>query len=104
MKRPSERCRITKVRPLPVINGHDLVGILTQADIARNYPEDRVGNSSSSSRFTRPAEKFALLDPVSYGVWLKAGRDPGLGLLVLRHAIFTFGIIWFVFNLAGETG
>ena len=26
-----------------VIDGHDLVGILSQADIARNYPEDRVG-------------------------------------------------------------
>jgi CBS domain-containing protein len=32
-----------KVRRLPVIDGHDLVGILSQADIARNYPEERVG-------------------------------------------------------------
>jgi CBS domain-containing protein len=32
-----------KVRRLPVIDGHDLVGILSQADIAKNYPEDRVG-------------------------------------------------------------
>ena len=32
-----------KVRRLPVIDGHDLVGMLTQADIARNYPEERVG-------------------------------------------------------------
>jgi CBS domain-containing protein len=32
-----------QVRRLPVIDGHDLVGILTRADIARNYPEDRVG-------------------------------------------------------------
>lgn len=32
-----------KVRRLPVIDGHELVGMLTQADIARNYPEDRVG-------------------------------------------------------------
>jgi CBS domain-containing protein len=32
-----------QVRRLPVIDGHDLVGMLTQADIARNYPEDRVG-------------------------------------------------------------
>jgi CBS domain-containing protein len=32
-----------QVRRLPVIDGHDLVGILSQADIARNYPEDRVG-------------------------------------------------------------
>lgn len=32
-----------QVRRLPVIDGHDLVGMLSQADIARNYPEDRVG-------------------------------------------------------------
>ena len=32
-----------KVRRLPVIDGHDLVGMLSQADIARNYPEDKVG-------------------------------------------------------------
>jgi len=32
-----------QVRRLPVIDGHDLVGILSQADVARNYPEDRVG-------------------------------------------------------------
>ena len=33
-----------QVRRLPVIDGHDLVGILSQADIARTYPEDRVGD------------------------------------------------------------
>ncbi|MBE0011069.1 CBS domain-containing protein [Arthrobacter sp. AET 35A] len=32
-----------QVRRLPVIDGHQLVGVLSQADIARNYPEDRVG-------------------------------------------------------------
>jgi CBS domain-containing protein len=32
-----------QVRRLPVIDGHDLVGMLSQADIARNYPEDKVG-------------------------------------------------------------
>ena len=32
-----------QVRRLPVIDGHNLVGIVSQADIARNYPEDRVG-------------------------------------------------------------
>ena len=32
-----------QVRRLPVIDGHDLVGMLSQADIARNYPEERVG-------------------------------------------------------------
>lgn len=32
-----------QVRRLPVIDGHDLVGMVSQADIARNYPEERVG-------------------------------------------------------------
>jgi CBS domain-containing protein len=32
-----------KVRRLPVIDGHDLVGIVSQADIAINLPEDQVG-------------------------------------------------------------
>ena len=32
-----------KVRRLPVIDGHDLIGMLTQADVARSLPEDRVG-------------------------------------------------------------
>jgi CBS domain-containing protein len=32
-----------RVRRLPVIDGHDLVGMVSQADIARNWPEDRVG-------------------------------------------------------------
>jgi CBS domain-containing protein len=32
-----------QVRRLPVIDGHDLIGILSQGDIARNYPEERVG-------------------------------------------------------------
>jgi CBS domain-containing protein len=31
------------VRRLPVIDGHDLVGMISQADIARNLPEDQVG-------------------------------------------------------------
>jgi CBS domain-containing protein len=31
------------VRRLPVIDGHDLVGMLSQADVARNLPEDKVG-------------------------------------------------------------
>jgi CBS domain-containing protein len=33
-----------KVRRLPVIDGHDLVGMLTQADVANNLPDDRVGD------------------------------------------------------------
>jgi CBS domain-containing protein len=31
------------VRRLPVIDGHDLVGMISQADIARNLPEERIG-------------------------------------------------------------
>jgi len=33
-----------KVRRLPVIDGHRLVGMVSQADIAKNLPEDRVGD------------------------------------------------------------
>jgi CBS domain-containing protein len=32
-----------QVRRLPVIDGHDLVGVVSQADVARNLPEDKVG-------------------------------------------------------------
>lgn len=32
-----------QVRRLPVIDGHDLIGMVSQADIARNLPEDKVG-------------------------------------------------------------
>lgn len=32
-----------KVRRLPVIDGHDLIGIVSQADIAANLPDDRTG-------------------------------------------------------------
>ena len=31
------------VRRLPVIDGHDLVGMVSQADIARNLPDDKIG-------------------------------------------------------------
>jgi CBS domain-containing protein len=31
------------VRRLPVIDGHDLIGMLTQADVARSLPHERVG-------------------------------------------------------------
>lgn len=31
------------VRRLPVIDGHDLVGMISQANIAKNLPEDRAG-------------------------------------------------------------
>lgn len=33
-----------QVRRLPVIDGHDLVGIISQADVARALPEDKVGD------------------------------------------------------------
>jgi CBS domain-containing protein len=33
-----------KVRRLPVIDGHDLVGIVSQADVATNLDEDKVGD------------------------------------------------------------
>jgi CBS domain-containing protein len=33
-----------KVRRLPVIDGHDCVGIISQADIATNLDEDKVGD------------------------------------------------------------
>jgi len=39
-----------KVRRLPVIDGHRLVGILSQADIARNLPDDLVDYISESTR------------------------------------------------------
>ncbi|WP_138413708.1 CBS domain-containing protein [Sinomonas gamaensis] len=32
-----------RVRRLPVIDGHDLVGMVSQADIARSLSEDQVG-------------------------------------------------------------
>ncbi|CEA09272.1 Hypoxic response protein 1 [Arthrobacter saudimassiliensis] len=38
-----ETMKTHRIRRLPVIDGHDLVGMLSQADIARNYPEDEVG-------------------------------------------------------------
>jgi CBS domain-containing protein len=31
------------VRRLPVIDGHDLIGVVSQADIARNLPDDQIG-------------------------------------------------------------
>ena len=31
------------VRRLPVIDGHELIGMVTQADVAKNLPEDKVG-------------------------------------------------------------
>ena len=33
-----------KVRRLPVIDGHDLVGIVSLADLAKNIDEDKLGD------------------------------------------------------------
>jgi CBS domain-containing protein len=33
-----------QVRRLPVIDGHDLVGMVSLADVARSLPEDKVGS------------------------------------------------------------
>jgi len=33
-----------KVRRLPVIDGHELIGIVSQADIARNLDEEKTGD------------------------------------------------------------
>ncbi|MGH8824230.1 MAG: CBS domain-containing protein [Jiangellaceae bacterium] len=33
-----------QIRRLPVIDGHDLVGIISQADVARHLEADRVGD------------------------------------------------------------
>ena len=32
------------VRRLPVIDGHDLVGIVSQADVAGTSPDDKIGD------------------------------------------------------------
>jgi CBS domain-containing protein len=32
------------VRRLPVIDGHELVGMVSQADVARNLPDDKIGD------------------------------------------------------------
>lgn len=39
-----ETMRSHGVRRLPVIDGHELIGILSQADVARHLPEDKVGD------------------------------------------------------------
>jgi CBS domain-containing protein len=33
-----------KVRRLPVIDGHELVGMVSQGDVARHLPEEKVGD------------------------------------------------------------
>jgi CBS-domain-containing membrane protein len=33
-----------KVRRLPVIDGHDLIGVVSQADLATELPDDQIGD------------------------------------------------------------
>lgn len=42
------------VRRLPVIDGHDLVGMVSQADIAKNLPEEHVGELVAAISSARP--------------------------------------------------
>ena len=42
------------VRRLPVIDGHDLVGMVSQADVARNLPEESVGDLVEAISSARP--------------------------------------------------
>jgi CBS domain-containing protein len=37
-----------KVRRLPVIGGHDLIGVISQADIATNLPDEETGSLAES--------------------------------------------------------
>ncbi|MEV7282163.1 CBS domain-containing protein [Streptomyces sp. NPDC093111] len=34
-----------RIRRVPVIDGHRLVGMISEADLARHLPEDKVGHS-----------------------------------------------------------
>lgn len=42
------------VRRLPVVDGHDLVGMVSQADVAKNLPEQRVGDLVEAISSARP--------------------------------------------------
>ena len=42
------------VRRLPVIDGHELVGMVSQADVATNLPEERVGDLVEAISGARP--------------------------------------------------
>src|SRR3954452_21785872 len=44
VKEALQTMKAHKVRRLPVIDGHDLVGIVSQADLARNLDEEDVGD------------------------------------------------------------
>ena len=42
------------VRRLPVIDGHDLVGMVSQADVAKNLPEEKIGELVEAISSARP--------------------------------------------------
>jgi CBS domain-containing protein len=42
------------VRRLPVIDGHDLVGMVSQADVARHLPQNKVGDLVEAISSARP--------------------------------------------------
>jgi CBS domain-containing protein len=42
------------VRRLPVIDGHDLVGMVSQADVARHLPKSKVGELVEAISSSRP--------------------------------------------------
>jgi CBS domain-containing protein len=42
------------VRRLPVVDGHDLVGMVSQADVARHLPEEHVGELVEAISAARP--------------------------------------------------
>ncbi len=53
-----------RVRLLPVIDGHDLIGMLTQTDVIRSLPDDRIGDLVETSANQVPfAAKPPIRDP-----------------------------------------
>ncbi len=71
-----------RVRRLPVIDGHELIGVLSQADIAINLDADRAGSWSARSRsatdrvaapLTRQDEQRPVLDGARVG---RQGLEP----------------------------
>ncbi len=92
-----------KIRRLPVIDGHELVGIISQADLARSIDESRVGDLveaiSTGARAPQPAPPtggagFHL--PVGSG---QAARRWSAGTSSLATAFASIGI-WRSRNLA----
>ena len=63
-----------QVRRLPVIDGHQLVGIVAQADVARALPNEVVGKVLFPGPLTTDSAGQSMLAPPS-GKWA-AGRNP----------------------------